>query len=631
MLSGLCFSWVLIFINFDFDSLIITIPIFIFAGVTNILVGFLFIKQFQKLCCAKGVGYVFIIWGLHKLDYPLLHSVSWFAPYGYVFGSLLAIILAIGLLIVYFNHIKLNLVNSEKKFKALFNNSSDFISIIDKKGEVLDVNLSMLRYTKFTIYDFIGKKLWDTKLWSDDNNLLKERFITAQSYEVVKFQTTHNINSKKIYVDIMIKAVKKDDEIDFFIVEEHDITDIIISQEKMKSLYYIDSLTSLPNRFSLIEDLKKFKNPSLGIFNIDAFKEINDFYGYKVGDIIIKEFGNILLKFLGEEKLYRIYADEFAILSQDEESLKEKVSKVLAYIQKYKIYVQTNDITISATVGVATSNENIIIKADMALKRAKEKKRDFLIYTDMTDMAKEYENNLFWINKIQNAIAEDRIVPFYQAIMDNRTKEIKKYESLVRMIDIDGKIISPFFFLEISKKAKLYPKITKIVIEKSFKEFSKRLGISFSINLTIDDILNDDIKEFIIDKLDEYKVSDRLIIELVETEGIMNYDDVMEFINYVKKRGVKIAIDDFGTGYSNFEYLIKLNADFIKIDGSMIKNIDTNKSSLAVVEVIVNFAKKNDFKTIAEFVSSKELLDIVNYLGIDYTQGYYIAEPKEKI
>ncbi len=153
----------------------------------------------------------------------------------------------------------------------------------------------------------------------------------------------------------------------------------------------------------------------------------------------------------------------------------------------------------------------------------------------------------------------------------------------------------------------------------------------FSVNLTIDDILNIEIQDYIFELLNKYGIGERVVFEIVESESIENFNQVVSFIRNVKEFGCKIAIDDFGTGYSNFEYLMKLEADYIKIDGSMIKNIDTDNNAKMVVETIVNFAKKMNMKTIAEFVENEEILKIVNELGIDYSQGYYFSAPKPEL
>lgn len=132
--------------------------------------------------------------------------------------------------------------------------------------------------------------------------------------------------------------------------------------------------------------------------------------------------------------------------------------------------------------------------------------------------------------------------------------------------------------------------------------------------------------QLILSLLNKYKFKDKIVFELIESEGIENFDEVINFIEQVKKLGAKISIDDFGTGYSNFEYIMKLKVDYIKIDASMIKNIDTNKNSQMVTETIIDFAKKLEIKTIAEFIHSKNVYDVVKEMGVDYAQGYYLGK-----
>ncbi len=235
-----------------------------------------------------------------------------------------------------------------------------------------------------------------------------------------------------------------------------------------------------------------------------------------------------------------------------------------------------------------------------------------------------------WTLKLKKALENDRIVPYYQAIFNINTNKIEKYEALVRLIDEDGSIVSPFYFLNIAKKSKQYLKLTKQVIKKSF-EYFKDKDYEFSVNLTLEDIKNKNISSYIIEMLKEYKIASKVVFEIVESEGIEDFDQINNFLDRARELGCKIAIDDFGSGYSNFEYLIKLNADYIKIDGSLIKDILIDKSNQEIVVTIIDFAKRQGFKTIAEFVSNEEIFNKVKELGIDYVQGYYISEPNPNI
>lgn len=233
-------------------------------------------------------------------------------------------------------------------------------------------------------------------------------------------------------------------------------------------------------------------------------------------------------------------------------------------------------------------------------------------------------------NKIKSAIEGDRIVPYFQGIVDNRTRRIVKYESLIRLIDTDGTVLTPFWFLEHAKKAKLYGKLTRIMITKTFSLFES-LEYEFSINLSLQDILSKQTRGYLLDVLKNSPASNRLILEIVESEGIENFDEVSIFIKTVKAYGCKIAIDDFGTGYSNFGYLCKIDVDFIKIDGSLIKNINDNKDHVITVESILLFAQQKGIKTIAEFVEDEAKYSKLHELGIDFSQGYLFSTPAPDI
>ena len=206
--------------------------------------------------------------------------------------------------------------------------------------------------------------------------------------------------------------------------------------------------------------------------------------------------------------------------------------------------------------------------------------------------------------------------------------EITKYETLVRMIGKNKEIIPPLEFLSISKRTKLYSHITLEVINQACNTFKNRKE-SFSVNLSIDDIKDAHTVQEIIKTLIKTNTASKIIFEILESEGIENYEDVTNFITQIKALGARIAIDDFGTGYSNFEHILKLNVDYIKIDGSLIKGMKENNKHKIIVETIIDFAKKVGSKTIAEFVYDQEILDITKQIGIDFAQGFYVGKPFE--
>ncbi|MBN2547473.1 MAG: GGDEF and EAL domain-containing protein [Spirochaetes bacterium] len=411
----------------------------------------------------------------------------------------------------------------------------------------------------------------------------------------------------------------------------------------LKRSIYTDPLTHRANRNSLLLNIKSDNFFTLFLINVDSFKEVNDLYGFDSGDYILVEICKRLNSLLIDDDymLFKMQSDEFAILVKRDLSDKE-IEVLVHYFNESIIetpFIYKNFyIHITVTFGVAKSfiedekinNNNLLSNCDLALKEALKFKRNFYVYDRKINNSQLLNETIIWSKKLNNAIKNDCLVPYFQPIINNNNGVVEKYECLVRLID-DGKPVSPFYFLNIAKKTKHYYKITQIMIHKSFTVFSK-LEKEFSINISVDDIIDHETNIFIMSMIKEnLNIRNKLVFELVESEGIENYEVVKNFIDNVKSYGVKIAVDDFGTGYSNFSHILKLNVDYIKIDSSLVKNILNDKMSYIIVKNINNFAKELGLKTIAEFVCSKEIQDMVIDIGIDYSQGYFIGEPKEKL
>ncbi|MCW9027219.1 MAG: bifunctional diguanylate cyclase/phosphodiesterase, partial [Thiovulaceae bacterium] len=432
----------------------------------------------------------------------------------------------------------------------------------------------------------------------------------------------------------ILPILDDNDDIVEYIAVRHDITKMIEQQHKLDNIANTDTLTGLGSRYKLIHDIENATKPALAILNVDSFSQINDFYGHEKGDLVITILSSIIKSVVKDDNFnfYHLQGDEFVVFHKDveREVFIKDILDIPNKISTTPIKLDEEEIYLNLTTSISfESKDKILTTADMALKIAKREHKSLVVYSDKISLNDEYKNNIKWAKKIKNAIESDNIIPVFQPIVNNVTGEWEKYESLVRLKD-DDKLISPYFFLEISKKTKHYNQITKIMIQKSFDMFKDK-DIEFSINLTVEDILNEQINDFIIGKLEKDKIGSKVVFEIVESESIENFEQVHSFIEKVKSYDCKIAIDDFGTGYSNFEYLMKLNADYIKIDGSIIKNINKTKEAHLVASVIVDFAKKMGIKTIAEFVEDESILNEVKKMGIDYSQGYHFSPPKTEL
>ena len=406
-------------------------------------------------------------------------------------------------------------------------------------------------------------------------------------------------------------------------------------RNKLLNRYFRDHLTNLPNLYQLRKDLEANEEYGLILIKIDNFQTINNFYGFLVGDYVIESVGNFLKENLTEYDTYRISGSEFGLTLKHKfgfYELKSELNKLYEIIKNIELTYQQTPLFLDFTMGSSSNKDhaNIFSKVSMALTYAKKKGIAFWIYEDRMNFENEYARNLELSLIVRESVQNNRVIPYYQAIMDNQTGEITKYESLARLIDKNEKILSPSLFIPIAKKIKVYNQVTKSVITKSFELFEKN-DYEFNINLSIEDVMSSEMFTFILDKLKNSTAAQRVTFELLESEAVRDFKKVERFINEVKRYGAKIAIDDFGSGYSNFFYLTKMQADYIKIDGALIENIDVDKASLVVVETIVSFAKKLGIKTVAEYVHSSMVLDRVKHLGIEYSQGFYIDKPTVEI
>lgn len=420
---------------------------------------------------------------------------------------------------------------------------------------------------------------------------------------------------------------------------------VVASILRLLETLYTDSLTRLPNRAKLLRDTATPREESLIQVNIDAFKEINDFYGHQCGDYILTSVASELQAFLdsstyrGRSALYRLPGDEFAIrihTALTHGALNSSLQDLSTHIRAGLFRWEGQEIGVNVTLGAVStagspapaqiSGETLLSSANMALKLARLLHRHYAVYDPALKVREEYEQNLIWAQRLKSALQEDRIVPYFQPIVNNSNGEIEKFECLVRLLDEQGLPVGPGQFLGVAKKLRLYGDITRLMVNKSFAVF-RNTPYSFSLNLSCEDIADPETTEFIKQQLRETGIGTQVIFEILESEGIQNYQEVRTFIDEVKAMGCRIAIDDFGSGYSNFEHLLRLNADIVKLDGSLIRNLDSNPSALIVIRGIVQLARELGFKTVAEFVHSAPIQAHVLALGIDYSQGAFFSMP----
>lgn len=392
----------------------------------------------------------------------------------------------------------------------------------------------------------------------------------------------------------------------------------------------IDTLTGLKNRKAYEERIQHSINDlALILINISKFKHYNDFYGVSEGDRLLIETARHIstMPFSGSNPTYyRLGADDFGILFEQTSTyaLETLAKEVLSAFSETPIIIN-NEVRTPSIVVSASDYKPLLETADMALKSNSHKNP--IIYHEGLNLRQVIQDNVTKVKELKDALQEKRVIPYFQPIVDLSTCKVTKHEVLARIIMKDTQVHSIFPYLSIAKESNLYSQITHTILAQSLAVIAEYPG-EFSINLSIEDINSSETVAMIEKILEQHEdIGKRIIFEILESEAIKEYEGIAHFIAKMHHYGCRIAIDDFGSGYSNFSRILNLTIDIIKIDGSLIRYLDTDDKAITIVQTIVNFTKSASIETVAEFVHNKAIANIVSELGIDSAQGFFFYEP----
>ncbi len=409
------------------------------------------------------------------------------------------------------------------------------------------------------------------------------------------------------------------------------------NSKKVHEFSTIDKVTKLQNATVLYNFLDTFVEDyalTIMLYNIDNFSFINQTYSTDFADEALFKVGEYLQYNLSKEvHLYRYNSDEFVIIFDPQIINPEFVAiQIQAFFRETPIGEHEDQpIYITLSCGIATAQNPALLlpNARIALREARMRgiPNQYNIYNTHDSFLKQTKIETEWIQKFRVAMENDRIIPYFQPIIDNATGKIVKYECLARIED-DGDIISPTHFLEAARRSGLMSNLTRLMINKSYKMFSGQ-NVAFSLNITNEDLLNSNFIDFLQAKQKSYNIEPSLItFEILEDIIISDTNQIpLHNLHILKDMGYLLALDDFGSDRSNFNRLENLGVDFLKIDGQFIKNIDTITRNQDIVESITTMAKKLNMPVIAEFVSTKEEFEMVKQLGVEYSQGYFFNAP----
>jgi diguanylate cyclase (GGDEF)-like protein/PAS domain S-box-containing protein len=418
-----------------------------------------------------------------------------------------------------------------------------------------------------------------------------------------------------------------------------------------------DALTDLMNRREfearlrhVLENLKKEDGRHvLCYLDIDQFKIINDTCGHAEGDKLIKKIAELLPECLREsDVLARLGGDEFGILLRNC-SLDDAlviVEEIMSVLNVFYYVSRGNTFDVGASIGVAPINSDsesvvdVMCAADLACYAAKDMGRGRVHVYESSDreLARRH-GEMQWVSRLTEAINNDRLVLYYQDIVPvvPEAGAGHHFEFLVRMLDENNEPVLPGMFMPAAEKYNLAPALDRWVISHSFAWY-KDAGRyrpaaecqKMSINLSGASLAEASILDFIKTELNSNQIPPGVVcFEITETAAVTNLDIAIEFIKELRQLGCSFALDDFGTGLSSFAYLKNLPVDYLKIDGSFVRDIETNPVNRAMVKSIHQVGHVMGLETIAEFVENDAIRKVLADIGVDYAQGYGIAIPRE--
>lgn len=553
---------------------------------------------------------------------------------------------------IYLSYIRArNNIRLLNRFEQAVDNSFNSIAFTDLNKQVRYVNKIFEQNTGYKFEEISGKNI----------NLLKSGLHPQEFYQrmidtiendniwradelISKTKSGKLIREQVVFSPLFNEKGYKDGymAIKFDRTKEIAITKELEDKNKqLQNEALIDKLTGFGSYFALTQRMERHPSGMIIYININNFMDFRFFYKTKTVDLIIASFASTLKlcidTYAMDADIYRVQFDEFCIWYNGEDANRD-AKRFVDYFKTQNLYVTVDGeresipnikITLGVSMPQDTVQTNRLTQAMLAHHEAKQNGEAAQFYTENSYIEQQYYHNQIMSRTIESALYNDTVIVECQPIYDisGQGARIKYYEVLVRLIDENGKIRYPGEFLDIAKKISLYNDITKKVIEHVFRLVERFENVGFSMNLSSSDITNESIRELIEKKLRVCSSPERVYFEILESEGVDDYNIVNDFINKVRAYDCKISIDDFGSGYSNYYRILELDIDTIKIDGSIIKKLPFDQNARYLLQTIIDFAARQGYNVVAEFVSSEEILAEIKKFGIKYAQGFLLGKP----
>lgn len=641
-------------------------------SILSIIIAFLISKLFATLiyrskidmrstviyfCGWLALTFVAVLEALSFIQGASYLSYSAALPFAFTcFGIMLigvAIISREHSLVYIQEHDQADIIRNLQHFADVFDNTAEGLYAAKSDGTLLRANPAFTSLCGFkTEQELLAKfhKIHDLFCDPIEADLLLGE-LSAQQTVLGKEFKGRRADGNEFWFSISSQVVKSKKDAEHY-GSLFDITERRVNHINLQYLTTHDQLTGLHNRRHFLHLLSEKitqtnvddKNFALFYIDVDQFKIINDTCGHTAGDVFIKELAHELYEVCEPTSIFaRLSADEFGLIVdyQNENKVSETTKNILSKVRQFEFKWDRHRFTQSVSIGIAKhevntiSAEELLSYADTACIVAKENGRD-KVHEFSKDMGTKnnYERELYWVNEVNRALKEDSFELYFQHYRPlNKVDASDYYEILIRLKSEEGDLIAPEFFMPAAERYNLSNKIDKWVIETYFKwlstqpQFMATLA-KCNINITGPSLSDEDFPFFLLNAFEKYAIPHhKICFEITETMAIIKMNDAIAFIKQFKRLGCTFALDDFGSGFSSYGYLKNLPVDFVKIDGNFIRDILTDPIDLAMVTSIRDVADAMSIKTVAEFVESDEIMVQLGKMGLDFAQGFCIAEP----